>query len=175
MLARIRHLFLSPRGRINRSPFAIGLLVWLLFYGLQAIWFSVSGTSQLNFFLALCLLFLNIHILFCLYGKRLHDFGRTTWPLIGMFALVLITAIFVMLNFGGLEYFETLYENPEIAENAEAMKKVHEDYKAKLAENLPQTRLIMATIPILFTLWVGLKPGHTETNTYGEVPASFKP
>lgn len=175
MLARIRHLFLSPRGRINRAQFGFGLIVWLAFYGLQAFWFKNTGTSQLNFILALFLLVLNIYVIFCVYGKRLHDFGRTRWPLVGTFVLVLIASIFVMLNYGGLEYFETLNENPEFGMDAEKMRQVHETYQNSLAEHLPQMRLIMSIIPLLFTLWVGLKPGQAETNSYGDVPTPFKP
>lgn len=174
MFAHLRNLFLSPLGRINRTVFGFGLVAWLGFYFLQIIWFSQTGTNQFNFILAMVLLFVNLHIVFCLYGKRLHDFERSTWSLIGMFVLVLMSAIFVMLNFGGLEYFETLNQNPEIAQDPKAMKKVHEAYQESLAQNLPQTRLIMSIIPVLFTLWVGLKPGHKETNKYGDVPGPFR-
>jgi uncharacterized membrane protein YhaH (DUF805 family) len=174
MFVQLRNLFLSPRGRINRTQFGVGLAAWLLFYVLQISWFSQTGANQFNFILAMVLLFLNLHIIFCLYGKRLHDFERSTWSLIGMIVLVLISAIFVMLNFGGLEYFETLNQNPEIAQDPVAMQKVHEVYQASLAQNLPQTRLIMSIIPVLFTLWAGLRPGHTGTNKYGEVPGPFR-
>ena len=174
MIAKIRQLFLSPRGRINRAQFAMALAAWLIFYAGQAYWFGNTGTSQINFLLALFLLFLNLHIIFCIFGKRLHDFGRTTWPLIAMFALVLLSAIFVMLNFGGLEYFETLYQSPEIAEDPEAMKRVQDAYQASLADHLPQTRMIMATIPLIFTVWVGLRAGHPDANRYGDAPVSFK-
>jgi len=168
MIARLRQLFLSPFGRINRTQFGIGLAVWLAFYAAQAAWFAQTGTNQTNFMLALGLLVLNLHIIVCLYGKRLHDFGRTRWPLTGMIVLVLIVFIFVMLNFGGLEYFETLNQNPEISADPEAMKKVHEDYQASLAENLPQTRLIMSVLPVAFTMWVALRPGHRDSNQYGD-------
>ena len=168
MIARIRKLFLSPSGRVNRRQFALGFAIWLVFYALQAVWFSQTGTNQTNFMLALGLLFLNLHIIVCLYGKRLHDFGRSTWSLTGMFVLVLILFIFVMLNFGGLEYFETLNQNPEISADPEAMKKVHEDYQASLAQNLPRTRLIMSIIPVLFTLWVAVSPGQRKPNRYGD-------
>lgn len=174
MLDRYRHLFLSPRGRSNRTQFGLGLVALLVFYSLQMIWFSKTGTNQFNFIMAFVLLFLNLHIISSLYGKRLHDLGRTTWPLIGMFALVLISAIFVMLNFGGLEYFETLNQNPEMAQDPEAMKKIHEAYQDSLAQNVPRTRLIMSVIPVLFTLWTGFKPGQSKTNRYGEVPGPFK-
>lgn len=174
MIARIRQLFLSPRGRINRAQFGAGLAAWMAFYAVQIVWFSQTGAHQFNFILALVLLFLNLHIIVSLYGKRLHDFGRTTWPVIGMFVLVMISAILVMLNFGGLEYFETLNQNPEIAQDPVAMQQVHQVYQESLAQNLPRTRLILSIIPVVFTLWVALKPGQSAPNKYGEVPGPFK-
>jgi uncharacterized membrane protein YhaH (DUF805 family) len=151
-------LFLSPKGQLSRLPFVGAVAAWLLFYVLQGIWFKNTGTNSFNFFLSLALLFLNVHIVFCVYGKRLRDVGRSVWPLISMFALVLLVGIFVMLKFCGLTYFDTLMQHPEIAENAVAMQELHEAYAQELSAHMGVMTPIMAAAPLLFTLWLALQP-----------------
>jgi uncharacterized membrane protein YhaH (DUF805 family) len=170
----ILQLFFSPRGRLARKSFIIAVLVWLGFYALQRVWFTQTGTNHVNFYLSLVLLFVNLQIIFCVFGKRLHDIGRSTWPLIGMFAVLIIATFAVMLNFGGLEYFETLHNNPEFVEDADALKRVQDKYQQTMAENLPKTGLILSGIPIIFTLWLAIAPGQKKTNKYGENPISNK-
>lgn len=167
-------LFLSPRGRIARIPFILAMLAWLVFYVGQTFWFKATGINQLNFWLALIFIFLNLHIVFCVSSKRLHDLGRSTWALIAMFAVLLVATIFVMLNFGGLEYFETLHENPEIVNDRAALESVQQTYQQSLAKNLPQTQLILGGIPFLFFLWLAVGKGQTQANRYGDVPTSIK-
>lgn len=168
MFKSVFKLFMSPRGRIGRQTFIICVVAWLAFYAAQTFWFRQTGTNQFNFLLSLALLFVNLQIIFSIYGKRLHDLGRSTWALIGMIALLILAAIFVMLNFGGLEYFETLYNNPEIAEDPVAMQNVQDAYQSELAKNVPQSRLILGALPILFTLWLAIRPGQSEANRYGD-------
>ena len=126
MAKRALKLFISPRGRIARTPFILAVSIWLLFYLAQRYWFERTGSNLFNFFLSLALIFLNLQIVFSVYGKRLHDIGRSIWPLTGMFALLIIATIIVMLNFGGLEYFETFHDNPSLVEDADALKRVQE-------------------------------------------------
>ncbi len=160
-------LFVSPRGRIGRQTFLLGFAVWCIFYAAQYLWFQKTGENSVNFFLALGLMMLNIHIIFCVFGKRLHDLGRSTWALMGMFALVLIIAIFVMLNFGGLEYFDTIMQNPDKQNDPKFMKHVHQIYQDRLSANLPKIGPLLLIAPLVFTLWLGLKPGQSVQNRYG--------
>ncbi|HFB55566.1 MAG TPA: DUF805 domain-containing protein [Hellea balneolensis] len=157
-------LFLSPKGRLSRQPFALAVILWFMFYVLQGLWFKQTGTNSVNFFLAIVFLFLNLHIILCIYGKRLRDIGHSLWVLVGIMALMVIVSIFVMLNYGGLTYFDTLMQHPEIAENAEAMQHVHEAYRQELSTHISQIRVIMAGIPVLFTVWLALRPGHVNVS-----------
>lgn len=167
MLNQAYTLFLSPRGRIGRQAFIVGVLLWGAFYTAQYFWFKNTGTNTPNFYLSLIFLVINIQIVFCIFGKRLHDLGRSTWPLIGTFMLVFVAAIIVMLNFGGLEYFDALMANPELQNDPEAMKQLHQTYQDTLAQNIPQSRALMSIIPVLFTLWLAVTKGQSEANRYG--------
>ena len=161
-------LFLSPRGRIGRKTFIFCFFGWLAFYIAQALWFSKTGNNLFNFYLALLLLFVNIQIIFSIYGKRLHDFGRSIRPIIALFVIIILTWIVLMLNFGGLEYFDTVYQNPEIVEDEAAMQKVTEAYQSAIKLRVPQTRLILGSIAALFTIWVASRPGDPSPNPYGD-------
>lgn len=170
MLKQAYTLFLSPRGRIDRGAFIKAVLVWGVFYVAQFFWFKKTGANTINFYLALGFLVLNIQVVFCVFGKRLHDLGRSTWALIGLFALLLIIAILVMLNFGGLEYFNTIMDNPGLQSDPQAMKDVHQVYQDTLSKNIPKSRGLMSILPIVFILWLAIAPGQTDSNRYGAAP-----
>lgn len=168
MTLNIKTLFLAPTGRIGRKAFIGAVIAWSVFYVLQSLWFAKTGTNQLNFYLAMIFLVLNLHILICIYGKRLHDLGRSLWGLIGMFTLMFIIAIIVMLNFGGLEYFNELMTHPEYAQDEQAMQRIHQTYQDAMTENLTKSRILMALVPLTFTLWLAAKTGSADTNKYGK-------
>lgn len=160
-------LFLSPRGRIDRKAFLIGVVFLTGFVLAQKYIFSIMGEGLVNFFLPMTFFFLTLHILLCIFGKRLHDLGRSLWPLMGMFSLMIIVAILISLNFGGLDYFDTVMAHPEYAQDEAAMKKVQQVYQDTLAANMPRARLLMAILPGVFTLWLVLRPGVAGENKYG--------
>ena len=162
----MKKLFLSPIGRIPRIPFLIGVSGLLAFSMLQKFILPLVGNSLVGFFLALALFFLNLHIILAVYGKRLHDLGRSIWPLIGLFALILIVWLIMILNFGGLEYFDTVMAHPEYAGNEEEMHKVLVVYQENLAAGLPKAKWIIAALPMLFTLWLAIAPGQSGDNRY---------
>ena len=166
-MKKIYSLFLSPRGRINRLEFAVGVAVLIAFVIAQKYIFAVMGEGLISFFLPMIFFFLTLHIVLCIFGKRLHDLGRSLWPLMGLFSLMIIAAILVSLNFGGLEYFNTVIAHPEYAGDEVAMKQVQQVYQETLAANMPKVRLLMAIIPGAFTLWLLLRPGVAGENKYG--------
>lgn len=170
MIKNLYILWFSPRGRIGRRAFIIGAALWLGFYIAQQFWFAKTGVNGFNFWLSLILLFVNLHIILCVAGKRLHDMGRGYWPIVGMFALLFMASILVMLNFGGLEYFNALMENPEIAEDPEAMQALHKTYQLTLADGVPKIRLLLSIIPLAFSLWLALAKGEDGGNRYGPAP-----
>ena len=170
MIKNLYKLFFSPRGRISRQPFIVATGIWIVFYVAQKVWFSQTGVNGFNFWLSLSLLFVNLHIIMSVAGKRLHDLGRGYWPLVGMFALLFFTAIIVMLNFGGLEYFDTLIEHPEIADDPAAMQALHKTYQENLAQGLPKARWMLGIIPAVFIIWLASARGDEQENRYGPKP-----
>jgi len=170
----MKKLFLSPSGRISRRSFIIGVVGLLAFIVLQLFGLRLLGMGMTNFFLTLALFFLNFHIVMAVYGKRLHDLGRSFWPLIGLFSLIIIVWLIMILNYGGIEYFDTVMAHPEYAGNEEEMKKVLQVYQDKLAAGMPKARWVMAILPALFTLWLAISPGQEGDNRYGSNPTSTK-
>jgi len=168
----MKKLFLSPRGRIGRSAFMLGMACLLIFTMLALFLFTKLGPGMVTFYGFLVFIFLVLHIIMCVYGKRLHDLGRSLWPLIGMMALMVVVMILVGLNFGGLEYFDTVMAHPEYAENEAEMEKALNAYQDKLNANLPKARWMMAVLPALFTLWLAAAKGTPDDNIYGPPEAA---
>jgi len=150
--------------------FGLGVVVLGALYAAQHFIYPLLGEGLAGFFVPMGFFFLNLHIIFCVFGKRLHDLGRSFWPLIGLFVALILVAIFAMLAFGGLDYFDTLYQNPELSQNAEAMQAVHQTYQNNLATNMPRINLILALLPVIFTAWLFMTPGQPDENRYGLVP-----
>jgi uncharacterized membrane protein YhaH (DUF805 family) len=68
---------LSLRGRLRRRQFWFGFFV--VFVGGA---YANQGQDTSNTLVGL----LTLYMAFCLYGKRLHDFGRSAWPMLAPLA-----------------------------------------------------------------------------------------
>lgn len=161
-------LLLSPAGRIGRKQFWIGMaafavLVVLFNFGLKQL-----GGSVWAFLISLPFPFIALHMAYSVYGKRLHDMGRSFWPLTGMLVLLILVAIVVMLSFGGSEYFAEFSQYERKADIDPAVQAaIQERYQARLAEGNGTVRAVMYAIIGAFTLWCGLANPDPETNQYG--------
>ncbi len=161
-------LFLSPSGRIGPKPF------WLVLGGftILVIAFNVllrqMGNSTLAFLISLPFPFIALHMVYCIYGKRLHDMGRGFWPITGMIALELLVIIGVMMAFGGAEYFDAFaqFDRKEDIDPA-VTQAIIETYQAKLTANNHIIKPLFMAVPALFTLWVGLSKPEPKDNRYG--------
>ncbi|HID35986.1 MAG TPA: DUF805 domain-containing protein [Ghiorsea sp.] len=176
-MKNFRKLLLSPSGRIARMPFIIGALALLVLFGIQHYLYPVLGTGLLGFFVPMAFFFLNMHIIFCICGKRLHDMGRSAWPLFFMFSLLMAVTFFVGLKFGMLEYFESvsaLMNDPLLQQDTEAMraavKPLEEAYQSNLKANMGKISVLLAVIPAAFTAWLAMVPGQKSENRYGSTP-----
>lgn len=171
MLKRAYTLILSPRGRIGRVSFVLGGLVMCGLWLFQHyIIYPALGNGVSSFFLPMFFFFLGLHIFYCVYGKRLHDLGRSNWVLIGMLSILIVVVLVVILKFGGLEYFETIMNNPQRQNDPEWMRDVHTVYRNTLTENLAKSQILMTILPIIFTMWLAIVPGQTDVNRYGAAP-----
>jgi len=165
-------LLLSPAGRIGRQKFwtgmaAFAVLVLVFNWGLKQL-----GGSTWAFLISLPFPFLALHMAYSVYGKRLHDMGRSFWPLTAMLVSLLFVAIIVMLTYGGSEYFAEFaqYERKEDIDPA-VQKAIQERYQARLAEGNGIVKGIMWGIIGAFTLWCGVSKSDPKTNLYGPSPA----
>lgn len=159
-------LFHAP-GRIGQKQFLIGLAVFVVFYAAQIFIMRVVGTSLPGFFIALTFLCLNLYMLYCLFGKRLHDTGRSVALFFGMLAALIVLAIFLQLQSGGLEYFDTIMANPDRQDDAAWMREQHVIYQEQLAANMPHVRWFLWLPSLLLTLFASLKKGDAGENRYG--------
>lgn len=163
----LKHILLHAPGRINQKQFFFGLAVFAVFYAVQIVIMGIVGTSLLGFFLALTCLCLNLYILYCLFGKRLHDTGRSVALFFGMLAAVIVLAIILQLQSGGLEYFDTIMANPDRQDDVAWMQQQHVIYQERLAASMPHVRWLLWLPPLLLTVFAGVKKGDESENRYG--------
>ena len=96
----------SAAGRMGRKDFWIAMVIFAALVTLFNFVLGRLGNSILAFLISLPFPFLALHMAYCIYGKRLHDMGRSFWPLTGfiVFTFFLIPLI-VILAYGGSEMF----------------------------------------------------------------------
>ncbi len=180
-MKNIRKLLLSPSGRIARIPFIIGVVVLIALYMVQHYIYPHLGNGLTSFFVPMVFFFFNLHIIFCISGKRLHDLGRTTWPLFGMFALLFMTMMIVGLKFGMLEYFESvskLMSDPVLQADPEAMRAavqpLEQAYQQNMQANMHKIGPLLTLVPLAFAIWLATAPGQKGDNRYGPNPEPNK-
>jgi len=103
-------LLLSPSGRIGRRDYLIGLVGLVVVFTLYGLLINALGGSMAGFFAVLAFPFVILQIAYSVYGKRLHDIGRSLWPLTGLLCAIIAAMIIVMLVYGGADYFAAYSE-----------------------------------------------------------------
>ena len=161
-------LLLSPAGRIGRQHFWIGMAVFAVLVVVFNWGLKQMGGSTWAFLMSLPFPFLVLHMAYSIYGKRLHDMGRSFWPLTAMIVSLIVVAIIVMLSFGGSDYFAEFsqYERKEDIDPA-VRAAIQERYQARLAEGNGTVSAIMSAIIGGFTLWCGVSKPEGGANKYG--------
>lgn len=161
-------LLLSPAGRIGRQHFWIGMAIFAVLVVVFNWGLKQLGGSTWAFLMSLPFPFLVLHMAYSIYGKRLHDMGRSFWPLTAMIVSLIVVAIIVMLSFGGSDYFAEFsqYERKEDIDPA-VRAAIQERYQARLAEGNGTVRAVMSAIIGGFTLWCGLSKPENGANKYG--------
>ena len=163
-------LLLSPAGRIGRQQFWIGVAVFAVMVVLVNWGLRQVGGSVWAFLLSLPFPFLVLHMAYSIYGKRLHDMGHSFWPLTGMIVLAfIIVPIFVILKFGGSEFFAEFAQFERKADiDPEIKKALQDQYQKDLKEGIPYLPHFIGAIIGAFTLWCGLSKAEAKSNRYGE-------
>ena len=161
-------LLFSPSGRIGRRDYLIGLALFCVITVLFNLALKYLGNSMAAFWLSLPFPFVVLHMTYCVYGKRLHDMGRSFWPVTAFIVGLIAIAIIVMMSFGGAEYFAGFAEygrdNPPPPDLAE---KLQSEYQARLAEGSGWLYGSMCGLIGVFSLWLALTKPDPKANAYG--------
>lgn len=172
----MKQMFFSSAGRSARQDFWIGLALASIFIiAFNALLRFLGPESMLAFFLALPFPFVAIYTLYCIFGKRLHDMNRTVRPFFIMMFVQLLAVIFVMLTFGGAEYFSEFskFDRKDTIDPA-IVQDIIGRYQDKIKANIHVINALLMGIPALFTLWVGFSNSDPDDNKYGLAGESVK-
>jgi len=170
-MMNIKHLLLSSRGRASRTGFVLGLIGFTIFVLLGNLGLRSLGNGMTYFYLAPVFWGLSIYMVYCIYGKRLHDIGRSVGPLMAMFAVLIMVMIIVMLKFGGAEYFAEFSKYERKAEIDPTIKAaIIKDFEDELNHASIVAGRIMWGVIAVFTTWLLLSKSQPEDNRYGPVP-----
>lgn len=138
------HILFNPNGRIGRKSFWIGWAISLvagIVLGMIPVIGMLIGLA-------------NIYVGVCVYGKRLHDMGKTAWLYGGLLIAMMGIGIIggVMAGVGAA------------AAGGDAAGMMAMGGMGLLF-------LILGVIGLAFTVWVGVSPGEEGANKYGPIPA----
>ena len=167
-MPNIAKILLSPSGRMGRKSYVIGLVGIVLLSTLFNFVLGRLGNSVWAFLISLPFPFLVLHMTYCVYGKRLHDIGRSFWPVTALITALILVMIGVMLTFGGSEYFSEFSkystDNPAPADVQAALQA---EYELRLAEGHGWLYGLMCGLIGAFSLWLTLAKPDPKTNRYG--------
>ncbi|MEP4051542.1 MAG: DUF805 domain-containing protein [Litorimonas sp.] len=167
-MPNILKLLFSPSGRIGRRDYLIGLVGLVFIFSIYGLLINALGGSMFGFFAVLAFPFIILQIAYSVYGKRLHDIGRTLWPLTGLLCAMLLAMIVVMLVYGGADYFAAYSEysrdNPP---PAEVVEKLNAEFKPRQEQGEAVLSLVILSLLTAFTLWLALAKPQAGQNAYG--------
>ncbi len=155
-LGPMRDMFFSSKGRMNRKNFWIAFLCTAAFIVLGNTLLRALNNSMAAFYIALFFPFIAVYMLYCVYGKRLHDMGYTVRPFFLMVFFELVAVIAVMLIFGGSDYFAEFsqFERKEAIDPA-VTQEIISRYQATIQANMGIIRPLLMAVPAIFTIWIG--------------------
>ncbi|PWE16518.1 hypothetical protein DDZ18_12165 [Marinicauda salina] len=143
----IGHLLFSPNGRIGQQEYWIGVLI-IIAANIVANFIPILG-----FIVSLGLIYVGV----CVYGKRLHDTGRTAWIHAVPWAVSIVLGIIGMIMVGGA-VFAAMSGSGEV------------DMAAMMAGSSGAFLVFSLSflVWIAYTIWVGVLKGDAGANQYGE-------
>lgn len=148
----ITHVLFSPNGRIGQQEYWIGVLI------LIAANIIANFIPLLGFIISLALIWVGIAV----YGKRLHDAGKTAWlhALPWAVSIVLMTIGAVMA--GGAVFAAMMGGGDDV------------DVATMLAGAGAASLffLLSFVVWIAYTIWVGLLKGDAGDNRFGPAPGT---
>ena len=142
-MSRIARALLSLHGRLQRKQFWMAFLV--VFVGAA---FSGQGRDGANAIVGL----LTLYVAVCVYGKRLHDFGRSASYMLAPFGATVAYYVYVA------------------AVLTNARPSSFDDMR-QLEQDLQAPYLALMAFWGIATLWVGTHPSEKGDNRFGMDPS----
>lgn len=151
----IGHVLFSPNGRIGQQNYWIGVLIII---GANIL---LSWIPLLGFLISLVLIYVGI----CVYGKRLHDIGKTAWIhgiILIVWTLIGIVAFFA---FAGAAITAAMQQEGNV------------DPTAILGASgaMLGLGLIGFLFWVAYTIWLGVAKGDSGTNRFGPPEGAAAP
>ena len=152
----LQHVLLSPNGRIGQQEYWIGILI------LIAGNIVSNFIPFLGFFIGLFLIYVGV----CVYGKRLHDIGKTAW-IHGIVWLIQIGLWIVGIAVAGGAIISAIMSGGG-------------DEAAMMAAFTASGGIFLVMglsllIWIVYTVWVGVSAGDAGENRFGPAAAVAAP
>ena len=172
------HLLFRPRGRLDRPSFAVALVLFLLVSAL-ATWIlrALDPATAAGFWFGLVWFLLFFYMLYSVFGQRLHDMGRSVWPLTGLLFALFLLFISVAMAYGGAEYMSeySQFDRKEVIDPS-TVERLDETYRTELAAGGERTlRWGSKLLAGAFTLWLLVWPGQAGENRYGGAAGASNP
>lgn len=143
-MGSIVRALLSLRGRLRRGQF------WVAWF-LVCLGGAFSSQSQQNAASAIVGL-LTLYVALCVYGKRLHDFGKTAWYMI----------VPIGGTFGTYAYL------------AAELSRIGSSSWQQLGQTVQAAYAVLLAFWALVTLWVGFHPSQKGDNRFGMDPRELR-
>jgi uncharacterized membrane protein YhaH (DUF805 family) len=141
----------NPNGRITQGQFWAG-------------WAVIFGGNLIANFIPILGLLVSIGLIYvgcCVYGKRLHDMGRSAW------LHAIPWAVGLVLGIAGM-----VVAFPQLMEMAQNDPEAMEDPMAMMSALGPVMMLggLSMLVWLGYTIWVGTGRPDPETNRFGPPP-----
>ncbi|WBQ11421.1 DUF805 domain-containing protein [Hyphomonadaceae bacterium ML37] len=153
----LSHVLFSPNGRIGQQEYWIGVLILIAGNVVTGIVPSIGGLLWLG------LVWVGIAV----FGKRLHDGGKTAWLHVIPWAITSVLAISA-LSIVGVGVVQLVLDAAQNDRPSTA------SIAAMIAAG--GFSLLLFSVAMLvwagYTIWVGLLKGDASENQYGPVPLS---
>ncbi|MGB0907955.1 MAG: hypothetical protein ACPGVT_10715 [Maricaulaceae bacterium] len=163
----MKNLFFTVRGCISQKVFCLGVVGLFVFVTAMNALLRYLDNNNAAFIIALFFPFLALYMIYAVYGKRLHDMGRSVWAVTGAVFFEFLTCIGVMLAFGGAEYFAAFsqYERKAVIEE-DVRQALIVEYQTEMAAQQDVINILLLIIPVALTLWLIIGKPKTEDNPY---------
>lgn len=152
----IGNVLFSPNGRIGQQDYWVGILIIIVGN-------IVGGMIP---FLGLIITLGLIYVGVCVYGKRLHDIGKTAW----------IHGIVWLVQFGlGIVAFMMASGAVMAALSAGGTDEAGLAAALAASGSLILLGGLGLLIWIVYTIWLGVSAGEAGANRFGPPPGSAEP